>query len=152
MVKSEVQTHTSIRHHNGCNQIVTKERLRYERKGYGLIFAFLIFFSFFIGVPYVSNLFWSDFMRLKEEYQISYTCLYLGVNMFLHNLIHLGANLVYWVFYHFEFSFIERYKSNPDPWPWHEDPVKWRSLVMKSVAVLLFNGNILVLLVYLPLT
>jgi hypothetical protein len=105
-----------------------------------------------MGVPFVSNLFWSDFMRLKEEHKISYTCLYVGVNMMMHNLIHLGVNLVYWVFYHFEFSFIERYKSNPDPWPWHEDPKKWRSLVIKSVAVLLFNGNILVLLVYLPLT
>lgn len=72
-----------------------------------------------MGVPYFATYFWSDVLRIKDEHNISYTQFYIGFNVFLHNFIHLGANLVYWVFYHFEFSFIERYKSNEDPWPWY---------------------------------
>lgn len=78
--------------------------------------------------------------------------MYLGVNIISHNIIHLGANLVYWVFYRYEFPFIERYKSNEDPWPWHKDPEGWRKLVLKSILLLLFNGNVVSLMVYLPLT
>lgn len=75
----------------------------------------------------------------------------LIVGTTLHNVIHLGANLIYWVFYHFEFPFIERYKSNDLPWPWYDDPERWRVLVRKSIAVLLFNANVLPTAVYLLL-
>lgn len=91
-------------------------------------------------------------MTYCTKQEITYTQMYLGVNLFLHNFVHLSANLVYQLFYHFEFPFIERYKSNPDPWPWHTDPVAWRALVIKATGVLLFNGNVLVLAVYLPLS
>lgn len=66
-------------------------------------------------------------------------------------MIHLGANLVYYVFYHYEFSFIERYKSNDLQWPWYKDPEKWRVLAKKSVAVLLFNANVLPTAIYMIL-
>lgn len=69
----------------------------------------------------------------------------------LHNLIHLGCNLVYWLFYHFQFPFIERYKSNDLPWPWEEDPRGWPALARKSIAILLFNANVLPVTVYLVL-
>ena len=39
---------------------------------------------------------------------------------------------------------IERYKTNYDePWPWHIDPEGWRKKVRNSVAVFLFNSNVL---------
>jgi hypothetical protein len=117
-----------------------------------LIFAALIFLSFFIGVPYFARKHWTEIMELKDYYGITYNMMYLGINIMMHNIIHLGANLVYWVFYHYEFPFIERYKSNEESWPWHQDPQGWRKLVKKSVLVLLFNGNVLALMVYLPLT
>ena len=135
-----------------CTQIVKNEKQRYQRKGYGLIVATAIFFSFFIGVPFIFKAYWGDILEFKQRHAISYNMMYLGVVLMLHNVIHIGANLVYWVFYHYEFAFIERYKSNEDPWPWHTDPEGWRTLVKKAVFVLLFNGNVLVLLVYLPLT
>lgn len=43
---------------------------------------------------------------------MSYTVLLLMVGAGLHNVIHLVGNCVYYVFYHFEIPFIERYKSN----------------------------------------
>ena len=113
--------------------------------------ATLIFFSFFIGVPFFAKRYWATILDFKERHNISYVCMYMTIIIALHNIIHLGANLVYWVFYHYEFPFIERYKSNADPWPWHTDPEGWRNLVKKAVLVLLFNGNVLTLLVYMPL-
>jgi len=117
-----------------------------------LIVAALIFISFFVGVPYFADKYWPAILELKDHYGVTYNQMYLGVNITMHNTIHLCANLVYWVFYHNEFSFIERYKSNEDPWPWHSDAESWRKLVKKSVLVLLFNGNVIALVVYLPLT
>jgi sterol desaturase/sphingolipid hydroxylase (fatty acid hydroxylase superfamily) len=146
------KAHALSRHHAGCTQLVTKEKQRYQRKGYGLIVATLIVLSFFFGVPYLAKKHWPAIMNFADQKDITYNMMYLGINIALHNVIHIGANLVYWVFYRYEFQFIERYKSNEEPWPWHEDPEGWRRLVIKAIFVLLFNGNVLVLLVYLPLT
>jgi sterol desaturase/sphingolipid hydroxylase (fatty acid hydroxylase superfamily) len=87
-------------------------------------------------------------MVWQEQYGLSYSTLHMIVVVMLHNVIHLGANLVYWVFYHFEFPFIERYKSNGLEWPWKEDPEGWPSLARKSIAVLIFNSNVMVVAVY----
>ena len=75
----------------------------------------------------------------------------------LHNFVHGVANALFYVFYHFEFDFIERYKSNDLEWPWYEDPEGWRNLCYKSIFVLCFNGNFmapvtLILMEYLGLT
>lgn len=99
--------------------LMDKEKKRYEHKGYGLIVAALIVLSFFIGVPHYTKKYWPAIMDYKAKHDITYNMMYLGVNIFLHNLIHVGGNLIYWVFYRYEFPFIERYKSNDEPWPWH---------------------------------
>ena len=72
--------------------------------------------------------------------------MHAGIGIGLHNLCHLIINLVLWFFYHFEFEMIERYKSNDLPWPWKEDREAWKTLCLKSIAVLCFNGNIMVIL------
>ena len=89
-----------------------KEVVRYERKGYGLIFAFIIFVGFFTGVPYFGRMLWPLFLDFWKENELSYTTVFLAVNISLHNIIHLGANSIYYIFYHYEFPFIERYKNN----------------------------------------
>ena len=134
-----------------CSNFVRKERSRYERKGYGLIVAASIAISFFFGVPHIGAYIWPHLLKWQEENDLSYTTLMLLVAISLHNLIHLGGNTVYYIFYHFEIPFIERYKSNDLPWPWVEDPVKFRSLAKMSVLVLLFNSNVLPVAVYLLL-
>ena len=66
----------------------------------------------------------------------------IGVAM--HNIILGVSNCVYFVLYHFEFDFIERYKSNDLKWPWYEDPENWRDLCFNSIFVLIFNGNVMI--------
>jgi len=134
-----------------CADFAQKEKSRYERKGYGLIVAVCIALGFFIGVPYLGKLYWPYLLQWQDDYNLSYTWVLLTVAISLHNLVHLGGNLVYCVFYTYEFSFIERYKSNDLPWPWLEDPEGWRVLSRKSILVLLFNSNVLPPLVYLLL-
>ena len=95
-----------------CSDFVYKEKSRYERKGYGLLVASAIALTFFIGVPVLGHTYWADLLAWQDRHELSYTMLLLLVGSVLHNTIHLGANLVYWVFYHFEIPFIERYKSN----------------------------------------
>jgi hypothetical protein len=111
----------------------------------------LIFTSFFVGVPYFGKMAWPHFLDFWEKHELSYTTVFLGVNIALHNIIHLGANLVYYFFYHYEFAVIERYKNNDNPWPWNEDPEAWRVLCRKSIILLLFNSNVIPFFVYIGL-
>jgi len=66
----------------------------------------------------------------------------------IHNILEIVCNLTYWVFYHFEFPFIDRYKNNDNPWPWKEDPVAWRALVKKTLVVMFINTNIIPVIIY----
>jgi hypothetical protein len=63
-----------------------------------------------------------------------------------HMLWVIVANLCMWAIYHVELPFFERYKINPNPWPWYENKEEWNHLVKKSLLLCTFNG-----LVSLPL-
>lgn len=93
-------------------------------------------------MPEIGRIGWPYILEWQAANDLSYTTVLLICALTLHNGAHLGANLVYWVFYHYEFPIIERYKSNDKLWPWYEDPERWQVLVRKSVAVLLFNANV----------
>jgi hypothetical protein len=49
-----------------------KEKNRYERKGYGLFFAFLIAAAFFFGVPEFGRTYWSAVLQFKQDFGLSY--------------------------------------------------------------------------------
>merc|ERR1719181_527160 len=102
----------------GCENFLNSEKVRYKRKGYGLIVASLIALAFFHGVPNVlGKHLWPEFLKFKEDYQLSYATFFVGWSIIQHNLITLIGNLCYYIFYHYEFEFTERYKSNSRPWP-----------------------------------
>jgi hypothetical protein len=56
----------------GCNIFMRKEKNRYERKGYGLFFAFLIASAFFFGVPVLGRTYWPALLRFKEDFGLTY--------------------------------------------------------------------------------
>jgi hypothetical protein len=58
MTKSALNKDGVPRQMQGCNQLVIKEKIRYQRKGYGLIVASLIALAFYNGVPYLGKMFW----------------------------------------------------------------------------------------------
>lgn len=63
------------------------------------------------------------------------------------------VNSIYYIYYRYEFPWIERYKTNyEEAWPWHANPIEWRALVKKSILVFLANSNIIPILVYVPLS
>lgn len=51
-------------------------------------------------------------------------------------------NLVLYTIYHLELDFFERYKINPNPWPWKNDKKAWTDLMKKSVLVVVFNNAV----------
>ena len=114
----------------GCNNFFQKEKIRYQRKGYGIVFACLLTFLYFWGVPEFGRRFWPSILNFLNEYNITYIQFFCFWQMTQHNLIHLSLNLVLYVFYKYEFPCVENYKTNYlEPWPWHNDPLGWRKLV-----------------------
>ncbi len=151
MTTSEARKKSANRGDVLCSNFVRKEKSRYERKGYGLLVSMFIAAIFFLGVPALGRVVWPHLLECQAFYNLSDTAILLVVITSLHNSINLTANLIYWGFYHFEIPFIERYKSNDQPWPWNADRQKWNSLLGKSIAVLIFNSNVLSPAVYLIL-
>ena len=82
-----------------CSEFAFKEKSRYERKGYGLFVAICIAIGFFLGVPYFGRQLWPYLLNWQKDNQLSDTTVFLIFACGLHNLIHIGANLIYWVFY-----------------------------------------------------
>jgi len=103
-------------------QLLTNEKTRYQRKGYGLIFATLIALTFIIGIPAMAQIYWPMFVEMENDLKWGYFWWHAIFTVGIHNAINVSANIVFYVFYHFEFDFVERYKSNDLQWPWYEDP------------------------------
>jgi sterol desaturase/sphingolipid hydroxylase (fatty acid hydroxylase superfamily) len=53
------------------------------------------------------------------------------------------ANLVYCAIYSLNHPFFEQYKIlKTERWPWIEDRQAWRNLMLKSLALVIFNGTV----------
>lgn len=62
----------------------------------------------------------------------------------LHWSFLVSSNLLMCLIYRLEHTFFEKYKTNPDPWPWQSDPKKWNDQLLKSIKQCFIN-NCLVL-------
>jgi methylsterol monooxygenase/4-alpha-methyl-delta7-sterol-4alpha-methyl oxidase len=116
--------------------ILDYEKVRYKRKGYGLIVAFMIFLLWFFVVPQMAPYFW--------PYKIANPRLYSAVfAFFVHNSVFYIANFCFWVIYKIEHPFFERYKTHDKPWPWKSDPEKWNQLLKQTIKILFINQLII---------
>lgn len=60
---------------------------------------------------------------------------------------------MYYIYYRYEFPWIERYKTNFDePWPWHVEPEQWRQKVKRAVLVFTLNSNLIPIMFVLPMS
>ena len=108
--------------------------------------------SFFLAVPHYGRQLWPQVLEYWDKNNLSYTTVFLGIGLNIHNSLHFIHHSVYYIFYHFEFPFIERYKCNDIPWPWNEDKERWRRLLRKSILVVLFNSNVIPMILYMVLS
>ena len=67
----------STRHQFGCSKFIAKERIRYQRKGYGLLVAAFFAALFFCSVPYLAQLVWPTVLKFISDHELSYTGFYL---------------------------------------------------------------------------
>lgn len=107
----------------GCDAFIEKEKKRYQSKGYGLIFAFMLALTYFWAVPAFGRNFWPAILKFKQDHGITDGQFLVSFQVTLGNLIHLTFNLALLILHKNEFPLIERYKANQsEPWPWNGDP------------------------------
>ena len=131
-------THSSTACSSPTNDTVEKvfknDTVRYVRKGYGIIVAALITFSFFFLVPtLIKNYVWKSILSIGE---INYIYI-IGVYG-IHESMFLFSNLMMWFIYTQKIPFFEKYRINPNrKWPWEETPEQWKQTLKKSLRSIL---------------
>ena len=123
--------------------ILDYEKIRYKRKGYGLVFAVTITIIWFLVLPKLAYLVWP----YKIENEGTFYSLFSYI---LHQSFFIFDNLVMVVIYKAELPFFERYKIHDKAWPWKEDPVAWNKLLKETISLLFFNQVILMPCLFIP--
>jgi len=118
-------------------EVLDYEKIRYNRKGYGLIVATLITLTWFLIIPNLAQYIWP----YKIENKIAFFFIFSYV---LHEVVFLLDNFVMWIIYKLELPFFERYKCDDKPWPWKENPEKW-NLLLKDTAKNIFLNQFVLL-------
>jgi len=123
--------------------IVQYEKRRYHNKGYGIIFAFTFFCSFFFLAPIIGKIIFPVSIENPGKF-------YMFSTLFTHEVTFILINSIMFIIYKLKLPFFERYKTTLNKWPWEEDYNKWISLLKKTIKLLLLNHLVLLPLVLLP--
>jgi hypothetical protein len=119
--------------------VFDNDRIRYRRKGYGLILAGVLFIAFFVILPLAGE----ELYRSIIETGISTNLLYLLSSIIVHQgvfiIANMWLNLIYWL----ELPFFERYKTNNYPWPWKANPEEWKIQRNKTWRTVFVNTMLL---------
>lgn len=138
----EVETPDAIDSSIRISSLVKYEKVRYQRKGYGLFFAILTNILYFTLFPKL--LAW----YLPEK--VEHPGWFFAQSVFIfHEGIFLLTNLEFAVIYWLNWPFFERYKTTNEPWPWQEDKEEFKRKLWQSIKTVVFNhlviSNIFVL-------
>jgi sterol desaturase/sphingolipid hydroxylase (fatty acid hydroxylase superfamily) len=117
-------------------EVLDYEKIRYQRKGYGLIVAGLIVIIWFLVVPNLAQYIWPYKIENKSVFFFIFSYV-------LHQICFLLNNFLMWVIYKLELPFFERYKCQDKPWPWKDDPAKWNQLLKDTAWNILLNQFVL---------
>ena len=71
------------------------------------------------------QLYYADFIEFTRSKSISDSLLYGVWATIQFWSIQLGSAIIFSIFHTNEFAFIEKYKTNDDPWPWQADKEAW---------------------------
>lgn len=126
---------------SSLRDIYHNDSLRLSRKGFGILIALLTIYVYFFQFPlFVKRNLWSYFLMLQNPNLMYFLGFYL-----IHELIFISGNIVWYFLYTGKFSSLEKYRVTPNkPWPWEEDPIKWRETIKKTMKSLLITHLILV--------
>jgi len=122
--------------------VIRNDSVRYQRKGYGLIFAIIITLSFFFVLPVVVREIWPDVTTQQQK-----TIIYIVTIFSFHSGIYLIANLAMYAIYVIKLPFFEKYRISSKSWPWEESPEKWKAMLKKTL-----KNNAISHLIIVPIT
>jgi len=112
-------------------------------KGYGLISAILICFSWFFIIPQTAKYWWPKEIE-KEGKFYSIAC------YATHEFWFIVCNFTMWIIYKLENPFFERYKIHDKEWPWKRNLNEWRKTIKETILLIFVNQVIFLPLVLLP--
>lgn len=126
---------------NTVEKVIKNDTVRYVRKGYGIIFASLVFLTyFFIVPPLIKNYVWGKVLDLASP-KVLYVVLAYGN----HEFMFLVSNLMMWFIYVKKIPFFERYRINPNrKWPWEENKKEWDIMLKKTFKSLFISHFIII--------
>ena len=115
-------------------KVLKNDTVRYVRKGYGIIMASIITFTFFFIFPsFIKNHLWENVLSIGNINYIHFFTVY-GV----HEIMFIISNLMMWFIYMKKIPFFEKYRINPSKkWPWEENPETWKQTFRKSMKAIL---------------
>lgn len=142
------QSKTNLNIDERINKMIEYEKTRYKSKGYGLMFAFLICFFYFIYFPKIlKHIFYNN----TKESSLIFTNpgkFYFFSMITVHFLAWLASNLIFMFIYKLNIPFFERYKTSSDNWPWEENYDEWIILLKRTFKYLIINQSFLLVLLY----
>ncbi len=112
--------------------LITIESNRYKNKGFGIVFAIVIFISYFTLLPSLGKIIFPKKIENPGKFYVLST-------LFTHELSFILINSCMFIIYKLKSPFFERYKTTLNKWPWEEDYSQWEALLKKTLKLLIFN-------------
>lgn len=136
---SKIETNEKV---ESFKDLLENEEVRYVRKGYGLIFASVMTYSYFFILPDIIHHYYRYFP--VDNIVIMYSL----ISMMLHTVMLLGSNIVMYAIYRAAHPFFEKYRILNEPWPWEKNRAEFMKQLKKTIAAILFNNLVILPLVF----
>ena len=85
------------------------------------------------------QLYYADFIEFIRSKSISDSLLYGVWATIQFWSIQLGSAIIFTIFHMNEFAFVEKYKTNDDPWPWQADKDAWNIQMWSTIKLVALN-------------
>jgi sterol desaturase/sphingolipid hydroxylase (fatty acid hydroxylase superfamily) len=114
---------TSSSTYNDITTVIENDVKRYNQKGSGLLGAIAIVFIFFFVLPAICYKLWPTYTDPHES-----RIFFLLFDWGTHSFFYIVANIAMYFIYTKKIPFFEKDRVYNKPWPWEENPQKWKML------------------------